>query len=77
MDILKTIADNESLFNEVKGVVLREFELCDIDDRMGDEILGQQTRARLTGIKLVESAFKKIAKYKTVPEQPKKIMQAR
>ena len=67
--ILKTLADNPLLVETVKGVLINEFEGMAVDDKLSDELLGQQTRARLVGIKKIMEAFKKIESYRTVAVQ--------
>lgn len=69
--ILNVIADNPSLFEEVKLTILEHFEKEEIRSDMSDEILGQITRSKLNGIKNVQNAFNEIARYKT-PETPRR-----
>ncbi len=66
-EILRGIADNEALFEEVKATVLAEFAEVPYAEGASDELLGQITRARLVGRQKVEAAFQKILKHKSVP----------
>lgn len=71
-NILKAIADNQALFDEVKRVLLQEFDEIPYGDGASDELLGQVTRARITGRRMVEEAFRKIAAHRTPPVHPEK-----
>lgn len=65
--ILKIVADNQNLFDELKQTIIAEFGVDSINtDNKSNEDLGAITRARLDGIKAVERAFKKISQHKTV-----------
>ncbi|MBP9771419.1 MAG: hypothetical protein KBD16_00630 [Candidatus Pacebacteria bacterium] len=64
--ILKNIADNSELLSAVKEVVLGYFNEGPYSDGASDELLGQITRARISGRKKVEDAFLKIASMKTI-----------
>lgn len=64
-NILKGLADNQALFDEVKKLLLEKFDHIPYAEGASDELLGQVTRARLTGRTLVEEAFKEIAKHKS------------
>ena len=72
--ILKIIADNPMLMEAVKGAIMDEFERVNVFSKfqisvtLSNEQLGQATRARLDGIEIVESAFAKMAQYKTQPQ---------
>lgn len=66
--ILKIVADNQNLFDELKQTIIAEFGVDSIinPDNRSNEDLGAITRARLDGVKAVERAFKKISQHKTV-----------
>lgn len=65
--ILKIVADNQNLFDELKQTIIAEFGVDSINtDNRSNEDLGAITRARLDGVKAVERAFKKISQHKTV-----------
>ena len=65
--ILKIVADNQNLFDELKQTIIAEFGVDSINaDNKSNEDLGAITRARLDGVKAVERAFKKISQHKTV-----------
>ena len=66
---LTIIADNPILFQELKDVMLKQFNLDDISTSLADESLGQVVRARLDGRKLVEGAFKAIEQCKTTEQK--------
>lgn len=67
--ILKTIADNPALMDELKKLLLEEFESEPIEVGFSNERLGELVKARLTGKSAVERAFSKILEYRT--PQPK------
>lgn len=77
--ILKIVADNQGLSDAIKEVLLEEFLMEDerTDDMLSNERLGEMFRARLVGIRKVESAFKKIARYKSKDQDGPKINGAR
>ena len=69
--ILKTIADNPLLEEALRKLLKKQFEFLPIPSAsLSDEILGQQTRARIVGMVAVNKAFEEIANYKTIPDQP-------
>ena len=63
---LTIIADNPILFQELKDIILKQFNLDGISTSLADESLGQVVRARLDGRKLVEDAFSRILSFKTL-----------
>lgn len=67
-NILKGLADNEALFEAVKDTVLKQFVDLPFQEGASDELLGQITRTRITGRKLVEAAFTEIEGFKSVKE---------
>jgi hypothetical protein len=75
--ILKALADNQLLFDEVKRVILAQFTDPPYAEGTSDELLGQMTRARIVGRKKVEDAFREIAKHKSTPDQPERKNEAR
>lgn len=72
MDTLKIIADNQALTLALRDILEQQFALDDLDITQGNAVLGEVVRARLEGMKKIESAFKEIAKHKTytVPPPP-------
>lgn len=64
--ILKSLADNEALFEEVKKTVLDQFADVPYAEGASDELLGQITRARYVGRQKVEAAFSHISTFKSV-----------
>lgn len=78
-EILKIVADNPSLFEALKKLILDEFEIETPQSDLGvdDVVLGQILRARLVGKNKVERAFQKIATHKTIKEQKERINEAR
>lgn len=73
-NILSIIADNQTLADALKKLILNEFEVetPQADLGVSDEILGQIFRARLVGKNKVENAFKKISTYKTIEKEEEK-----
>lgn len=67
--ILKGIADNPALFDELKKLLMDEFNLDSVDKTTSNEVLGQIVRANLTGKDAIERAFSKILEYKTPGEK--------
>ena len=76
-EILKTIADNQALTEALKEVILKQFNEESVSTNLDNESLGQVTRARLDGIKKVNTAFIEIEKHRTVKEVPKEDNPAR
>lgn len=72
-EILKVIADNPALLSAVKSVLLEEFEktTSGVPVTTEDAVLGQILRAKMTGIAVVEKAFREIERYKTFSDKPK------
>lgn len=69
MDILKSIADNQPLFDEVKRVINAHFDKDDArTEGLSDELLGQMYRARLFGKQKLEAAFMEIASHRSRSE---------
>lgn len=70
-NILTTLADNPALIDAVRAVFTKQFEIpALLGAGTSDEVLGQYFRAKITGAKAVEDAFKEIAQYKTLPTTP-------
>lgn len=68
--ILKVIADNKILFDEVKKIVEAEFETQPVELTLSNERLGERERARLEGKLAVERAFSKILSYQSSVDKP-------
>jgi hypothetical protein len=77
MEILKALADNPALLEAVKKLLVDKFSVDTLSVNTSNEILGQAVRARLDGLRVVEEAFKEIAKYKSVPTLPERKNEAR
>jgi hypothetical protein len=77
MDILKVLADNPTLFEAVKGLLLAKCDLNHIKANTPNAELGEITRALLTAREMIEEAFTEIATYKTVKDNPEKPNPAR
>ena len=75
--ILKVIADNPALFDEVKAIIVAEFDTQEDELGFSNERLGERVRARLEGKATIESAFTKILAYKTPEVKPEKENPAR
>lgn len=66
MTMLHVIADNPTLTEELKTVLLKHLAPTEkFPPGTDDTILGQYLRAHNTGIKAVEDAFREIAQHKT------------
>lgn len=64
--ILKSLADNQALFDAVKAALVKKFDTGDLYHQdITNEMLGQQVRARLEGLACVEELFREIARMKT------------
>lgn len=68
--ILKILADNSALFDEVKKVVEAEFETQPVELTISDKRLGQRERARLEGKLAINRAFNKILAYQSPQTKP-------
>lgn len=69
-NILAILADNPALIEAVKKILLKQFELPQaLGAGTSDEVLGQYFRAKMTGTKAIEEAFKEIMQYKTTPDK--------
>ena len=68
-ELLKAIADNPALFDALKSLLKKHFSLDDIGTTYDNETLGQMVRARVDGLKKLESAFKEIAGHATLKEK--------
>ena len=76
--ILKVLADNPPLLDEVKRVLLEQFTYeSKLHVGMTNEELGEVVRASLVGIKKVEDAFKVVAQYKSEERKPEPLNPAR
>jgi hypothetical protein len=77
--ILRSFADNQNLFEAVKATVLAKFQgsLAAIDDELPNEHIGQYVKAQIIGLRMVEEAFKEIAKNKTPPPISERVNNAR
>ena len=76
--ILKAFADNQLLFDTVKGIVIAQFEKDNIDvDKYRDDELGQVVRAKVSGLRKVLDGFKEIEKYKSANDSPSNVNPAR
>ncbi len=64
--ILKGIADNPALMEELKKLLMDEFVTPTLEMGYSNERLGEMVKARLTGVSAIERAFRKIMEYKTL-----------
>ncbi len=77
-DILRSIADNQPLFEALKKLLKQQFEQTPrTDDAISDAQLGQMYRARLIGLEKIDQAFREIAVYKSNPDTPRKVNRGR
>ena len=67
--LLKSLADNQELFDAVKNKILDKFTVSDVAIDNTNENIGQIVRAVIEGRKMVEEAFRDIATLKTVKEE--------
>lgn len=70
--LLKIIADNPALFDEVKRVFREAFSLnADfVHGQATNEVLGQALRARIDGLVQIEKAFLEIEKCRSIQPTP-------
>ena len=60
---LEQFAQDEAMFQEVKGAILNRINPYDVfEGNLSDELLGEKVRGVLTARKLIEDAFKSIAR---------------
>lgn len=66
--ILKGLADNPLLLEATKALFDKQFSLANLtlEGGLTNEQIGQETRARIEGKKLVDEVFKEIERHKTV-----------
>lgn len=76
-EILKVIADNQALLEAVRKTIEKQFSLENIDTTLPNGELGEIVRAKADGMKMIDLAFKEIARYKSVPEQQSRVNEAR
>ncbi len=67
--ILKGIADNPALMEELKKLFMDEFEMPRLPVHMPNEQLGEIVRANIQGKLVIESVFDKILEYRTPGEK--------
>lgn len=65
--ILKVIADNQALLDEVRKIFIAEFQDSPLEMGFSDERLGQRVRARMEGLQAIDRAFTKILAYQSLP----------
>lgn len=75
--LLKLVADNPALSDALKAVLFKQFDDLPFSESASDELLGQVTRARITGRRMVEKAFAEIAQHKSVQKRPEHKNEAR
>lgn len=75
--ILKVIADNPLLIEELRKIFDAEFSDSLLEMGFSNERLGERVRARLEGLLRVETAFQKILAYQTPVSKPEKIHEGR
>lgn len=63
--ILKGIADNPVLMEELKKLFIEEFDLPMLPANMPNEQLGEIVRANISGRRAIEIVFNKILEYRT------------
>ena len=68
-NVLTVLANNPTLLEAVKKVVLDRFAEVPYAEGASDELLGQITRARYVGRQRVEAAFLEISSFKSVKEK--------
>lgn len=77
-DILKVIADNPALTEELKALFNRYFTLESLDTSgVPNAELGEIVRARVEGKKLIDEAFLEIRRYATPEARTPKVNGAR
>lgn len=77
-DILKVIADNPALTEELKALLDRYFSIETLDTNgVPNAELGGIVRARLEGKKLIDEAFFELRRYATPKARKLKVNEAR
>jgi len=77
---LQSLADNKPLMEAVKAEILKQFEAPSDGkelEALSNEQLGEFLRARLTGVKAVEVAFREIARHTSAPPQQDRVNRGR
>lgn len=69
-DVLKIIADNPVLLDELRAVLLKHFSVDRVDTTLPNDRIGEVVRARIDGQSLIEAALKEIERCKTVKPSP-------
>jgi hypothetical protein len=76
--VLKIIADNKVLLEALKEVFFKQFELKgSVTTTLSNDAIGQVVRARLDGLKLLESGFRELERHKTYVEENKDALSGR
>lgn len=75
--ILTTLADNPALCEAFKALFLKHLNADTTDPGMTNEVLGQITRSRMDGLRVLENTFKEVERCKTVERKPQGLNPAR
>ena len=67
-NVLSIVANNKALFDALKDVMKKQFDLDQIALEQSNEEMGQVVRARLVGLIKVEQGFRAIEQFKTEKE---------
>ncbi len=77
-NILSVLADNPALMDAVKALLIKQFDMpTNLGPGTSDEVLGQYFRAKMSGTKAIEDAWKELSQYKTVEDKPERVNPAR
>lgn len=76
-ELLKIVADNPALLEELKTLFESKFTVDVSSDTLTDEHLGQVIRARVTGLNKLKLAFTEIEQCATVKAKPERSNPAR
>lgn len=68
--VFKMLADNRPMYECLKEYLIDKFSIDQVSTQQTNDEIGMQVRARLEGIKTIESAFSEIASYKTSESRP-------
>ena len=70
---LTSLANNPPMMEALKEALLKEFRQIDSDAEYDDVRLGQMYRARIVGVEVVDSVFKRVARLKSGGEKEPRV----
>lgn len=75
--ILSTLADNPALTEAVRKAIEKHFSLENMETSLPNAELGELVRAKVEGMKMIDLAFKEIARNKSTPDPVSRVNEAR